>query len=254
MLGVHFAAVNRDAVDALYDARQGGGRQRHGRAGRAAAQRRRRLRLPVQDAGRPRAQHLRRRGAPSERQQRPLEPSKLSHVVLNSAKIDQQTSFFIDVLGFKLSDQTDMMDFVRCSRDHHSIAMARGNGPTLNHMAYEVASIDGLMRGAGRHEEARLQRRVGRRPPRPRRQRVHLFRRAERLRGRIHRRGPAGGRGDLQGARRRILAQFPDASLPLGHGRHPSNRLKAAVGGDISVADPEAGKRCEEIMAQTLGR
>ena len=77
-------------------------------------------------------------------------PNKLSHVVLNSAKIDQQTAFFVDVLGFKLSDQTDMMEFVRCSADHHSIAMARGAGPTLNHMAYEVASIDGLMRGAGR--------------------------------------------------------------------------------------------------------
>ena len=31
-------------------------------------------------------------------------PNKLSHVVLNSAKIEQQTSFFIDMLGFKLSD------------------------------------------------------------------------------------------------------------------------------------------------------
>jgi catechol 2,3-dioxygenase len=28
--------------------------------------------------------------------------------------------------------------------------MARGNGPTLNHMAYEMPNIDGLMSGAGR--------------------------------------------------------------------------------------------------------
>ena len=42
-------------------------------------------------------------------------PIKLSHVVLNSAKIEQQTSFFVDVLGFQLSDPTDMMEFVRCS-------------------------------------------------------------------------------------------------------------------------------------------
>jgi hypothetical protein len=35
---------------------------------------------------------------------------------------------------------------------------------------------------------------------------------------------------------------------------HPSNRVRAAMGGDTSVADPEAGKRCEEIMAQKLGR
>ena len=77
-------------------------------------------------------------------------PIKLSHVVLNSAKIEEQTAFFIDLLGFKLSDSTDMMEFIRCCADHHSIAMARGDGPSLNHMAYEVASIDGLMRGAGR--------------------------------------------------------------------------------------------------------
>ena len=101
--------------------------------------------------GRPRPQHLR----PTWRATRtPVNdrsvPNKLSHVVLNSAKIEQQTAFFIDTLGFRLSDTTDMMDFVRCCADHHSIAMARGNGPALNHMAYEVANIDGLMRGAGR--------------------------------------------------------------------------------------------------------
>ena len=35
---------------------------------------------------------------------------------------------------------------------------------------------------------------------------------------------------------------------------HPSNRLRAAMGGDTSVAKEEDGKRCEEIMAQKLGR
>ena len=46
-----------------------------------------------------------------------------------------------------------MMDFIRCCADHHSIALARGDGPSLNHMAYEVANIDGLMRGAGRMKQ-----------------------------------------------------------------------------------------------------
>jgi len=77
-------------------------------------------------------------------------PTKLTHVVLNSADIGNQTSFFIDVLGFKWSDSTQMMDFVRCCSDHHSVALARGKGPSLNHMAYEMPDIDGLMRGAGR--------------------------------------------------------------------------------------------------------
>ncbi len=77
-------------------------------------------------------------------------PTKLTHVVLNSAQVESQTKFFLDVLGFKWSNSTFMMDFVRCCSDHHSVALARGNGPSLNHMAYEMPDIDGLMRGAGR--------------------------------------------------------------------------------------------------------
>ncbi len=77
-------------------------------------------------------------------------PSKISHVVLNSAQTDDQIPFFTDVLGFKLSDSTHMMEFLRCCSDHHSIAIFRNNGPSLNHVAYEVPNIDGLMRGTGR--------------------------------------------------------------------------------------------------------
>ena len=77
-------------------------------------------------------------------------PEKLSHVVLNVEDIERQNSFFCDVLGFRLSDRTERMDFVRCSSDHHSIALAKGHGAGLNHMAYEIANFDGLMRGAGR--------------------------------------------------------------------------------------------------------
>ena len=77
-------------------------------------------------------------------------PLKLAHVVLNSNDIDKQERFFCDVLGFKLSDSTARMDFIRCSSYHHSIALARSSGPSLNHMAYEVPNFDGLMRGAGR--------------------------------------------------------------------------------------------------------
>lgn len=77
-------------------------------------------------------------------------PTKISHVVLNSADADEQMPFFIDVLGFRRSDSTHMMEFLRCCSDHHSIAIVRGSGPSLNHVAYEVPNIDGLMRGTGR--------------------------------------------------------------------------------------------------------
>ncbi len=77
-------------------------------------------------------------------------PEKLSHVVLNVADLDKQERFFCDVLGFRLTDSTARMDFIRCSSYHHSIALARASGAGLNHMAYEVPNMDGLMRGAGR--------------------------------------------------------------------------------------------------------
>ena len=77
-------------------------------------------------------------------------PTKISHVVLNSGNAAKQMPFFVDVLGFRHSDSTHYMDFLRCCSDHHSIALVRANGPSLNHVAYELPSIDGLMRGSGR--------------------------------------------------------------------------------------------------------
>ena len=84
----------------------------------------------------------------------PSRPTKLTHVVLNSGEAEKQTAFFLDVLGFKWSDSTKMMDFIRCSSDHHSVAFTRSNGPSLNHMAYEMPSIDALMRGTGRLKQS----------------------------------------------------------------------------------------------------
>jgi len=40
--------------------------------------------------------------------------------------------------------------------------------------------------------------------------------------------------------------------VSLEHGRHPSNRLRAAMSGKLSAE--EADQRCEDVMAKTLGR
>jgi catechol 2,3-dioxygenase len=84
----------------------------------------------------------------------PSRPRRLSHVVLNSAQMETERDFFLDVLGFRLSDRTDRMDFIRCATDHHAIALAHAQGPSINHVAYEMQDIDGLMRGAGRLRKA----------------------------------------------------------------------------------------------------
>ena len=77
-------------------------------------------------------------------------PRKLSHIVLNSADVATATAFFLDVLGFKLSDQTRMFDFIRCNADHHSVSFAHAGASTLNHIAYEMPDLESVMRGAGR--------------------------------------------------------------------------------------------------------
>jgi len=77
-------------------------------------------------------------------------PAKITHVVLNTARMDKQMAFFRDLLGFRLSDSTRRMEFLRCGPDHHSVALAHSDGHSLNHVAYEMQNIDGLMRGCGR--------------------------------------------------------------------------------------------------------
>ncbi len=77
-------------------------------------------------------------------------PVKLAHVVLNSADAAAATKFFEDVLGFRISDRTMKMNFLRCNPDHHSIAFSEDGNVSLNHVAFEMASWNELMFGVGR--------------------------------------------------------------------------------------------------------
>jgi catechol 2,3-dioxygenase-like lactoylglutathione lyase family enzyme len=77
-------------------------------------------------------------------------PVALNHVVLNSPKRKEVEAFYAEKLGFKLSDWIPFMGFYRCNANHHSLAIADGEVATLNHVAFEVGSIDDMMRGAGR--------------------------------------------------------------------------------------------------------
>jgi catechol 2,3-dioxygenase len=81
-------------------------------------------------------------------------PVKISHLVLNAADAAADTAFFCDVLGFRLRDQTARMNFLGCNADHHSVALVRGGGVSLNHVAFEVPDLDSLMRGSARVRRA----------------------------------------------------------------------------------------------------
>jgi catechol-2,3-dioxygenase len=77
-------------------------------------------------------------------------PIGLSHVVLHSPDHKGLTKFYEDVLGFKLSDWiAEFMVFLRCNPAHHRLAIMPGK-PALNHVAFDVASVDEMMRGLAR--------------------------------------------------------------------------------------------------------
>ncbi|WP_322093766.1 VOC family protein [Paraburkholderia bannensis] len=81
-------------------------------------------------------------------------PIKITHVVLNSENVAVAQAFFENALGFRLSDRTRIMAFMRCSSDHHSIALADAQENSLNHIAFVMPDLDSVMRGGGRMNDA----------------------------------------------------------------------------------------------------
>ena len=80
-------------------------------------------------------------------------PSRITHVVLNSPQQEQAAAFWTRALGFQVSDRSQLV-FIRCNSDHHNIAFHPGAAATLHHIAFEMADIDSVMRGAGRMRDA----------------------------------------------------------------------------------------------------
>ena len=74
-------------------------------------------------------------------------PERISHIVLHTPDPNAATRFFIDVLGFRLSDWLgEFMAFLRCNEWHHRVAILPGP-PCLNHVAYDMPDLDEMMRG-----------------------------------------------------------------------------------------------------------
>ncbi len=78
-------------------------------------------------------------------------PRKASHVVLNTPSMEAAQHFYETHLGFRTSDYSaNQMVFLRCNTDHHAIALNRSPYASINHVAFEMPSIDSFMRGIGR--------------------------------------------------------------------------------------------------------
>ena len=85
-------------------------------------------------------------------------PIRLAHAVLNSHDVAAGLPFYENALGFKLSDRTRIMAFIRIpmksSGDHHSIALADADNDCLNHIAFVMPNLESVMRGGGRMKDA----------------------------------------------------------------------------------------------------
>jgi catechol 2,3-dioxygenase-like lactoylglutathione lyase family enzyme len=87
----------------------------------------------------------------------PFHIGKIGHIVINVRDVAKSTEFYTQILGFQISDvyPDEMvpggMVFMRCNTDHHGIALVgsmEGAAPNieLNHIAFEVPSLDDVVR------------------------------------------------------------------------------------------------------------
>lgn len=84
-----------------------------------------------------------------------VDPVRLNHVVMNTKDLDMIVAFYTDILGFKVTDWSEhQMAFLRCNRKHHSIAFNQDKHASVNHIAYELDSVDEVMRGIGNVRKA----------------------------------------------------------------------------------------------------
>ena len=128
---------------------------------------------------------------------------RLSHVVLNSPKPERMLAFYETHLGFRLSDTLnhpemgDIFYFMRCSPQHHSMAIARGPHTSLQHVSFELRGIDEYMFGTGRLIRAGLEEAMGSRQSPRRGQHLLLLPRPERQHDGVHHRTGGHRRGPL---------------------------------------------------------
>jgi catechol 2,3-dioxygenase-like lactoylglutathione lyase family enzyme len=79
----------------------------------------------------------------------PVRPRKLGHVVLGTTDLEASERFFIDGVGFKVSDTiAGLASFLRCSTDHHNLLVQPAPVPFLHHTSWQVDDVDEIGRGA----------------------------------------------------------------------------------------------------------
>lgn len=91
---------------------------------------------------------VRRRNLRSEsldRDESVLRPRKLGHVVLSSLDAERSHAFFVRGVGFKVSDTTkEGLAFLRCSPDHHNLAIRQAPVQFVHHTSWQLPDVDAV--------------------------------------------------------------------------------------------------------------
>ena len=76
----------------------------------------------------------------------PGRPRRLSHVVLGSTDAPASRRFFVDGLGFRVSDEVAAFGaaFLRCSSDHHNLLVQPAPVAFVHHSAWEMDDVDAV--------------------------------------------------------------------------------------------------------------
>jgi catechol 2,3-dioxygenase-like lactoylglutathione lyase family enzyme len=81
----------------------------------------------------------------------PVVPRKLGHCVLGTPDPAAVRRFFVEGIGFKVSDEVkDTAVFLRCSADHHNLLIQHAPVDYLHHTSWQVDDTDEVGRGAMR--------------------------------------------------------------------------------------------------------
>lgn len=73
----------------------------------------------------------------------PRPPRRLGHLVIGTPDLAGTHDFLVDGLGFKVSDRMEgIIAFLRCSTDHHNVALVDSPVPMLQHYSWECDDVD----------------------------------------------------------------------------------------------------------------
>jgi catechol-2,3-dioxygenase len=89
-------------------------------------------------------------------------PRRLGHVVIGSTDAAATRRFFVEGIGFRVSDEIPGIGaaFLRCSTDHHNLLVQPAPVGFLHHTAWELGDLDEVGRAASELVAAKPERHV----------------------------------------------------------------------------------------------